>query len=149
MSKLNLNLSKAKESSFDAIPSGTYDAVVFEADMRQTKGGEGAKLPEGTDMLNLQFKITDGEYENRRFFRSYPIAPDGYEKKDVMDGILFGVLKAIGAMEEPGKLNIDLDELAGLPCRIVLGQKDYKGEMQNEVKRVKPAGSDTEFSDLP
>jgi hypothetical protein len=148
MAKLNLNLSKATETTFEPIPTGTYNAVVFEADMTETKGREGAKLPAGTPMLQLQFKVTDGEYENRRLWRTYPIPPKGYENEEAMNGVLYGTLKALGVVDEPSKLDIDVDELNGLPCKIAVGQHTYNGEIQNDVKRVKPAGSDTEASDI-
>lgn len=151
---LSLDLSGATESSFEAIPSATYRATVFEATMKATKGGPEAKLPAGTPMLNIQFRINDGEFENRRLFRSYVIAPakikkDGKsvnnENKGVTDGILYGFLKAIGYDPDAiksGDFQLDLNDMAGRPCRVKVGQREYKGETQNDVKDVKPDTGD-------
>ena len=153
---LNLDLSGAKESTFEALPAQWYVADVFDAVMGATKGG--GKLPKDTPKIDVQFKIAEGESENRRVFASYIIAPDKvdkkpYENKAVMDGILFGFLKAAGFDPEAirsGSFNLDLDELKGQRVRIKLGlreRKDAQGnvvkdengnpEMQNEVKGVK------------
>jgi hypothetical protein len=142
----NLDLSGATESSFEAIPSGTYRATVKEVTMKQTKGGPEAKLPAGTPMLNVQFRIADGEYENRRMFRSYVIAPDKIkgkknENKSVTDGILYGFLKAVGYDPDEvksGNFQLDVNDMAGRACRIKVGQRTYQDEIQNEVKDVKP-----------
>lgn len=157
---LNLDLSGATESSFEAIPSGWYNATIFDAEMKATKGGPKAKLPAGTPMLNVQFRIDSGEHENRRQFRSYVIAPAKLkdengknvvnENKKTTDGILYGFLKAAGFDPDEvksGNFNLDLDELKGRKVRIKVGQREYEGDVQNEVKDVKAftgeeAGSD-------
>jgi hypothetical protein len=141
----SLDLSGAQESSFEAIPSGTYRATVYEVTQKFTKGGPEAALPAGTPMLNVQFRIADGDYENRRLFRSYVIAPEKikgkkYENKSVTDGILYGFLKAIGYDPDDiksGAFQLDFADMAGRACRVKVGQRVYQGETQNEVKDVK------------
>jgi Protein of unknown function (DUF669). len=151
---VKINLSKATEVTFDPIPAGTYNAVVFECEVNHTGGG--GKLPEGTPYLNVQFKVDepDTSFDNKRVWATYMIAPDGVENKDKMDGILFGFLKALGVMSDPGKVEVEPDELQGMPCKIVVGidpaktlTDGRKVDARNRVKRVKSITSDEESSD--
>lgn len=142
-----LNLAGADTKGFDAFPSGTYDAEVFEVSMTAIKGEDG-KLPKGTPGFNVQFKITGGEYDNRRVFNNYWIAPakvngKKYDKKAMMDGMLVRFFVAIGYDEDQvtgGDFDPDLEDMIGKECRVVVGQKEYEGETQNYLKGVKPAG---------
>jgi hypothetical protein len=165
-----LDLSNAKESSFEAIDSGVYPAEVFEVKMTETKGATesnpDAALPKGTPMLNVQFRIvgdagTSTESEesavyNRRVFKTYIIAPEKvggkkYEHKEMMDGQLLKFFKDIGYTEEEvksGNFDPDFDDMKGRSCRVTVGQRTYNNEVQNEVKGTKPAGEGSEGSGL-
>jgi hypothetical protein len=132
--------------------------------MKETKGGPDAKLPAGTPMLNVQFRISEGEHENRRVFRSYVIAPAkikdpetgrnvNNENKKVTDGILYGFLKAVGFDPDElksGDFNLDFDELSGRPVRVKVGTREWNGQTQNDVKDVKADNGEptTESDDL-
>jgi len=148
MGGLNLNLSGAELKGFDAIPAGTYDAIVYEASMGETKGSEGAVLPAGVPFLNIQFKIEGGDYDNRRVFRKFIIAPEKvggkkYEHKAMMDGMLAKFFLAIGYSEDEvmsESFEPDMEDLNGKECRI---QVKYKAETDqypasNEVAAVRP-----------
>lgn len=152
---LGLNLEGADLSGFDPLPSGQYHAQVFEVEMRATKGGEDAKLPKDTPMINVQYKILgkvgeetgeDAPFFNRRVFGTYIIAPatvDGqpYNNKKTMDGILARFLTAIGYSEDEvtsGNFDPDLDDFVGRECTITVSQYEYDGETRNRVKGVKP-----------
>lgn len=154
MGGMALDLTGADTSGFAPIDAGTYDAVVFKAEMQETKGGPGSKLPAGTPKLNIQFKITeggeDGKFYNRRQFTSYTFPPADYDKDKAakMKGMLVRFLTAIGYDEKKvtgGKFNLDIEDLTGRECRIVVALKPKyqgaEGEMDNEVKGVKAAGS--------
>lgn len=160
---LGLDLSGADTAGFEALPAGTYNAVVEEAEMEETQGGENAKLPAGTPMIAVTFKVTDDEEvtverdgqkktfstKDRRAWRRYIIAPakvngKAYEHKAKMDGILVRFLTGIGYNAEEvtsGDFNLDVEDFTGRECRIVLGIREYEGNLQNEVKGVKPVGS--------
>lgn len=162
-----LDLSGADTSGFEALPSATYEAEVFDVEPKETKGkteqNPNAKLPAGVPMWNVQFRITEDGYENRRVFRQYVIAPakiDGkkYENKDKMDGALVRFLTAIGYDEETvmgGKWEPDFDDFNGRACRVVVkkkikyGTKPEDNEFDNEVVGVKPPSDGTsDTSDL-
>lgn len=144
-----LDLSDADTSGFEPLPSGLYDCVVFEAAWAETKGREGSKLPAGTPMLKIQFKVIDPEFDNRRLFTQFVIPPDSYDKEKAakMKGMLVRFLTALGYDEKKltsGKFNLNLDDLQGRECVVVAGQdKDLVDptQMTNVVKAIKPAGS--------
>jgi hypothetical protein len=152
---LALNLAGAEMGGFDAIPADTYDAAIQEVTMTAIKGEDGT-LPKGTAGLNVQFRVVGGDYDNRRVFNNYWIAPakiDGkkYEKKAMMDGMLSRFFIAIGYDEAEvtsGTFEPDLDDLVGRECRVVVGQREYLNEMQNTVKNVKPVGAESTTSSL-
>lgn len=124
-----MDMSDVKENTFEAIPAATYNATVFEVTEVEAPGT--GHMPEGTPGINVQFNISDGEFENRRLFKKFYIAPDDYPKKDTMDSILYGFLKiALGeAVVKSKSFNLAKavsDELfGGAPCRLKV-TKDLK-----------------------
>jgi hypothetical protein len=159
MPKLALDLSGADTSGFPTLPAGTYEAVVAVAEMEETQGGADAKLPAGTPMLAVEFRVTEeGEVEShdgskfemhdKPVWRRFVIAPakvggKNYEHKAKMDGILYRFLEAVGYDADEiasGEFELDTDDLAGRACRIVVARREYQGSVSNEVKGVKPAG---------
>jgi len=148
---LGLNLADAdlSGSDFEAIPSGTYHCSVFEITMKETKGGPEAALPKGTPMINVQFTVEGGDYNNRRLFRQLIIAPakvggKPYEHKKVMDRILGQFFKCLGFSEDDitsGDFDPDPADLIGRELLVVVSQKQKynapDGVMDNEVKGFK------------
>lgn len=153
-----LNLADADTSGFPVLPSGVYDAEVYEAKMVETQGGPDAKLPEGTPQVNVQFKLIgkDGvpfeegeEGYNRRAFTRFTIPPENYDKAKAarMKGMLVRFLLNLGYEESEvikDDFDLNLEELGGMPIKVVLGQKPKyggeEGELDNEVKGTKPIG---------
>jgi hypothetical protein len=149
-----LDLSGADTSGFEAMPSGRYRCSIFSAEMVETKGSEGSKLPAGTPMIKVQwqvhFNVTDpenAEYENRRLFSNYSIPEKDYENAAKLQGMLVRFLVAIGYEESEvtgKKFNLDVEDLVGREADVTVGQKpDYHDPetMTNDVKGVRPAGS--------
>lgn len=149
---LNLNrLKGADAKGFDAIPANQYDAIVYEAKHVEVKEGSEGSLPPGTPGIKLQFKIDGGDYDNRRVFTNLWLAPDGHEKKQVMDNILAAALVAMGFDEQEvtsGKLKLEYEDFAGREVRISVGTKPYNGQIQNEVKAIRPRATETAGSAL-
>lgn len=153
---LNLKDADLKGSDFEAIPSGNYHCSVYDVTMKETKGGQDAALPKGTPMVNVQFKVEGGDYNNRRLFRQLIIAPakvngKPYEHKKTMDRILGQFFKCIGFSEEEitsGNFDPDLEDLKGRELLVVVGQKPKyngaEGEMDNVVKGFKPLSAASE-----
>jgi uncharacterized protein DUF669 len=119
---------KEEGSSFDLLPPGKYPAEIEDARVVVTKNGNG-------QMVNLRWKIVEGEYENRTVFQSILIQHTsadaqkfGRQKfKDV--AVACGITDAI----------TDLDVLKYKACTIHVGiEKDKNGEYpdKNRVTRV-------------
>lgn len=151
---MGLNLSNLKGSDakgFDAIPAGQYDAIVYEATETAVKEDSTGSLPGGTPGVKLQFKIDGGDYDNRRLFTNLWMAPDGHDKKAVMDNIFAAALVAMGFDEDEvtsGKLKVDYEDFNGREVRLSVGTKTYNGEVQNEVKAIRKRSASTAGSAL-
>ena len=150
-----LNLSENEQQDFDAIPSGRYWAEIFDAEERETKGGENAKLPKGTPMIWIHFKILgkigeDSEpgesssFFNRRVFRTLVVPPEKiggkkYEHFKKMNGQIVRFLTAAGFTEEEvtrGDFELDCDDLVERQMIITVKKKARAGEddvYDNEV----------------
>lgn len=141
-----LNLAGADLKGFDPIPSGKYDAIVARAEWKYTKGGEDAKMPKGTPMLNIGYTVDGGEYDGRWVWRSYIIPPADYDEKASarMKGMLVRFLMATGYSEDDvtsGDFDIDLDELIDKEVNVQV--KINKDGDQNDVTAVRPRGEVT------
>ncbi len=155
MSLDSLNLTGDEK---DLIEAGPQNAEIVEVTEKQTKGG--GKLPEGTPMLNVRFKVTDGQYAKRNFFRTFVIPPEKikgkpYEHYNMMLAQVVDFLKAVGYSKDEIKSGAykDFDTFRGRLCTIVIGiqNSDEYGE-SNVVKAVRPpAGelSQSSSSNLP
>lgn len=150
-----LDLTGADESvgSFDAIPSGKYNARIREAEWRFTKGGAEAKLPEGTPYLNVQVQITDEERNgmkvaNRVVFATLMVPPSDYDatKASKMKGAMLNFLRAAGYTDadiNKKGFRVDPDDLQGreVVVQVQKYRNDYTNDDDNRVSGFKPAGS--------
>lgn len=153
-----LDLSDANTKGFDPLDSGTYDCELFEYEWAETKGGEGSKMPGGTPMLKLQFRVIEEQFENRRLFDQFVIPPADYDKEKAatMKGMLVRFLTAMGLDEsdvttKKFNLNETLDNLVGEPVRCTVGQEEQKvgvnaGRINNPIKGYKSAGESEDSS---
>lgn len=152
-----LDLTGADESAgqFDAIPAGTYNCYIHEADWRKTSNPDGTKaLPHETPYLNVQFCITDenardgSKVKNRRVFGKYFVPAEGAIPADKLAyhrGTMLNFLKAAGYTQEQMQkkgFRLDPDELNGKELQVVVNRQknDFTGEFDNSVRGVKPAG---------
>jgi hypothetical protein len=147
-----LDLSGADLKGFDAIPSGSYDAIIFEVGEVETENPDG-NLPVGTKGLNVQFKLDGGEYDNRRLFSRYWFPPADYDKtkRDKMLGMFARFLMAVGYSEKEvtgGKFKLDHDDLVGRECKISVNRYMYDDVWRNKVTGVRPRGKSAEESGL-
>lgn len=155
MSSGPLNLSGADLEGFKPLDANRYNAEVFEMSMDAVKNADGqGKLPAGTPMIKVQFKLTDEGVENRRVFSQYVLPPDGYDEKKAatMKGIVANFFIALGVPEADvlsKKFAPDFEDFIGRACVVVVGKVPKKtrdgsvveGEWNNPVNGVKPAGS--------
>jgi hypothetical protein len=155
-----LNLSDADTRGFEAIEAGRYPAEVFEMKMDAVKNADGrGKMPAGTPMIKVQFKITDPELKEvkgyePRVFAQYIIPPAEYDaaKAAKIKGMLVRFFTALGVPEDQvksKKFDPDFEDYIGKECVVVVGKEPKKdqngdvieGEYNNPVKGVKEAGT--------
>jgi hypothetical protein len=147
-----LNLSDADLSGFEPLNPGRYNAEVFEITMDATK--RDGKVPMGTRMMKIQFKLMDESVINRRVWTQYVIPPEDHpkEKREKMNGMIVRFFIAVGDPEETvrsGSFDPDFEDYKGRPCVVIVGKEPKKdqngniieGEFNNPVKGVKAAGS--------
>ena len=150
-----LNLADADLSGFDPLEPGRYNAEIFEISWDAVKNTDGTgKMPAGTPMLKIQFRLTEEPNINRRVFVTYVNPPKDYDqaKAAKMRGMIARFFIALGISEETvrsAKFEPDFDALRETPCVVVVGKEQKRartgeiieGEFNNPVKGVKPAGS--------
>jgi Protein of unknown function (DUF669) len=150
-----LNLGDADTSGFQPMEPGRYNATIFDVTLDAVKNASGlGKMPAGTPMVKVQFRIEDEPYVNMRAWANYIIPPNDYDhaKSAKIKGMFVNFLVAIGEPEEKvrsGGYDPDLEDFKGRECVVVLGKEQRRdqngntieGEYNNPVKGVKPAGS--------
>lgn len=126
MAILNFNAAEVEIQSQDALPKGTYEAVVTDSELRPIKSGNG-------NGLNLTFEIVSGPCKGRKVFSwitlTHSSSPDaqriGHEQ-------LAQLCKAVGVTQ----LN-DTIQLHNLPLMITVGL-DKHDETRNVIKKYAP-----------
>lgn len=141
MSGLSINITSAdlqqNTGSYSAVPAGTYAATIFNVELAQVKNGENAGKPQ----YKLQFRIAEGQYENRRLFTYVPLyTGKAFWKTQAFFG-------ALGYDMKDGQFTVPTpNELAGKPIAVkVTIVKDQDGADDNNVagfsKGASPVGA--------
>lgn len=128
MATISFNAAEVQPTSFDALPPGSYEAVVSNSESRPMKSGNGMGF-------NFEFEIISGNFKGRKVFvwitfehRTSPQAQQiGREQ-------LSALCRAVGVTQ----LN-DTVQLHNLPLMITLGI-DKNDPTRNVVKAYKPKG---------
>jgi len=140
----------AKEDSFGLIPAGTYEATIFS--VKEGKFGPGRN--EGRPFWNVQYRISEGDYENRRVFQRIGLftnwAPTEKNPDGASNFTLIQFLDALGAIDEDGDAEIpEIDDVVGEPVTIRIkvqkGTDQYPDD-RNEVQRVMTGGASVKES---
>jgi hypothetical protein len=150
---MRINLTEVEDRSFEAIPSGRYILRLADYEMRSVK--EGAKLPEGTPMINWEFNVVneaktgDEKYRNRKIWLNTAIHP-----KTLFN--LKNLLRASGKYTEDelvGEIDFEPEDILGSEMAAVVAQREYQGNTVNDIKRLIPLseeeGGDDASSLLP
>jgi Protein of unknown function (DUF669) len=120
-------------SKFTLLPVGTYKAEIYVATIGPTKTGRG-------QVVNITWRIVEGEGEGRNLFQTVLIDHDSPEAKRIGRAMFKDICVAC---EVTGQVT-DLEALYSKPCAIKVGiQVDKAGnyEDRNRVQRVLPAGA--------
>lgn len=119
MAQMNLDFSNVQ--SRDPLPEGTYAASIAKVDMVTSKSS-------GNPMLKVEFNIEDEAYTGRKVWSNYVLTEAAMWKVQEL-------FRAIG-LDTEAIVTIDTDDLIGLTCNLKIAQREYEGNIQNEVKKA-------------
>lgn len=125
-------LNKAKAVSFDPLPNAQYHVLVHSADAVQSSTGK--------PMIKLTLSVVEGAFQNRKLMDQLVLSPDS----ETALSIFFRKLKALGIDEAfvvsqpPGHLGPIAAALLGRHALVTVGQREWQGEMRNDVKGYAP-----------
>lgn len=126
MAQLNFNAAEIDTTSRDAIPSGTYEAVITDSEMKATKNGLGMGI-------NLTFEIiSDGPAKGRKVFVWINYEHPKVEAQRIGREELASLCKAVGVSNLT-----DTNQLHNLPLMITVGL-DKHDETRNVIKKYAP-----------
>lgn len=132
MASIMFNAAEVQPSSFEAIPTGTYEAVISNSESRPMKSGNGMGF-------NLEFEIISGECKGRKVFAwitfEHRTSPDAQR---IGREQLSAICRAVGVTQ----LN-DTAQLHNLPLLIVvaLDKNDPTRNIIKGFKAVKSVGA--------
>ena len=112
-------------SGFEKIEPGTYLARVESIEQKMSQAGK--------PYLNWKFNLVGGEYDGRKAFYMTSLSPNALWKlKDTL-------INAFGFSKEDlaGAFDIDVEDLIGQECALIIGEEEYQGEMRDRVLDVK------------
>jgi Protein of unknown function (DUF669) len=143
---MRINLTDIDDRSFEALPAGRYRVKISDYELKETKND--GKLPKGTPMINWEFTVVsdikgDDKYANRKLWMNTVI-----HERTLFS--LKALLRASGAYTDEdlaGELDFEPDEVLEAEVIAVVAQREYNGDMTNDVKRIKSlSDSDREDS---
>ena len=131
MAQLKFNAAEVDTTSRDAIPSGTYEAIITDSEMKATKNGLGMGI-------NLTFEIlSDGPAKGRKVFAWINYENQNAKAQQIGREELASLCKAVGVTELE-----DTVQLHNLPLVITVGV-DRNDPTRNVVKAYKPKAAQT------
>lgn len=107
----------------EAIPDGRYPAIVAVVEEKTSAKDK--------PYISWQFEIAEGEYKGRKMFNNTSLQPQALWK--VKETIV-----ALGIPIKGNKIKINDNDLIGLTCDLMIGQREWEGQMRNEVRQVLP-----------
>ena len=149
---IKVNLSGA-DADFEPLPSSRYLVKITDGEIRES--GPNAKHP-GAQYVNWEFTVQAGDYEGRRLWTNTMLTHEGCECGDEESfnkaiRSLVQLMNAIGLDTSSDEYDFDMDDFIGKDLVVVVTQREYEGEMRNDIRRFRPAGdlAGSEASLLP
>jgi Protein of unknown function (DUF669) len=117
--------------SYEPLPNGEYVVNIVEASHTTTQAG---KL-----MFKTKMKVEGGPHDGRFVWNQFVVSPENANALS----IFFSQMKTLGLDTEffatqPSEDAI-VSALQGKRCIVVLDQREWQGQMRNNVKSLKPA----------
>jgi hypothetical protein len=120
MAKVTLDYDVSEVSSqFEPLPAGQYLAEIVNPDDCQLTESQNGKA-----MIKIAWTIKEGEYEGRKIFDNVVLSVD-WKVKQYCD---------IAGIESGSEL--DTEDFIGMEAIVEVVQREYQGEMRNNVKTL-------------
>ena len=118
---------------YEAIPPGTYSALIVESNYKMTKAGTGK-------YLELVHEITEGEHEGRRLWARLNLENPNPEAVRIAKAELATICRAVGILTPS-----DSAELHERPLLIRVSRSPRRdtGELSNDIKGWFSTGAST------
>jgi hypothetical protein len=138
----NLDLTKVEAAGYETLPNGVYTVALEEAELKDTKDGNG-------QYLKCKFKVTVGDFKNRVLFHNFNIK--NQNEQTVQIGL--SQLKALLVASNSKNMTLNSpSDIIGLVVDAKVTTRNQIGfENQNEIKgflKVKESNKINE-SDIP
>jgi hypothetical protein len=141
---MTFNLTDVEEPSFEALPRGTYPAIVEEFEFTTAQSS-------GNPMIKVVYQITEGEFAERKLFDYLVLAGEG--AKYAIPRLKQMIIRICPEVDisnfNPAKFAED-GVILNRECQIkvnITTQKsgEYKGEKRNNIREVLAADSGGSF----
>lgn len=111
----------------DPVPAGWYNVVIDKSEMKPTKDGTGMRL-------ELQFKIIDGQFTNRKIFEGLNLQNANPVAQEIAYKQLSAIAHAVKVL-----MVQDSSQLHNIPLKVKVSLKAASGqyEAKNEIKAYK------------
>lgn len=119
MAMMNLDFSNVP--SREPLPEGVYDVQIAKIEETKSKTS-------GNPMLKIEFDILSEGYNGRKIWANYLLTENCLWKMQE----LFGSL----GLDSEGIVQMDTTELIGMTCKAKIAQREYNGEIMNEIKKT-------------
>jgi len=131
------------DMGWDDIPEGGFSALPPDTYIVRVSGLDPTTASTGTQMWNGDFVIIEGEYEQRHLWTNLMVdaklSPGAMMKtKGLISATKTKFPKGLTLQEAIDRLNEVRADLIGLECLAVVGQREYQGDIRNEIKRFMP-----------
>jgi len=119
------------QGSAGPVPKGNYPVALYDIKAEEVKSGANAGKPR----WNVQLRVTEGQYENRRFFAYIPlyVAGDFWKTQSFFEALGYDLK---GAFTVP-----EINDILGKPlvARVTIREAEGQYEAENNVAGFNPA----------
>lgn len=111
-----------EERAFEALPPGKYKAIIIGSEIKSTKAGTGT-------YLSVQCEVIDGPHKGRRVYDNINRTNPNEVAVEIGNQTLAAIMRATDCLNAS-----DSSDFHNKPIGIKLETRDYRGDLQNEIK---------------
>lgn len=119
---MKIDFTGIETGEFEVIPSGVYEANVFEAEVKESQAGN--------KYIAWKLKIADGDYKGRMlFFNTSLVASALWKLKQTLQAIAPN-------LNLEGMVDFEISDFIGSPCKAIVMIDTYNGKEVNKVDEL-------------